>query len=153
MPRRDDRTPISDRVAAALTGDDPVLIREIEALERIASAGVAHVAANGKWPHWPLDRWITVLGFLGVIVAGVFTAGVRWTGVERDIERLNQTVSRIEDSIRTDREETRSLRALIVNGNNVGYASRVASPRQAERPKPLFGSDSHLDLTTGKDVQ
>lgn len=151
MPTRHDRTPLSDRVAAALTGDDPTLIREIEALERIASAGVARVAANGKWPHWPLDRWITVLGFLGVIVAGVFTAGNRWSGVERDIEILNRTVLRIEESIRADRDEMRSLRALIVNGEVVSMR-QSATPRQAERPTPLFGADSHLDLTTGKDA-
>lgn len=89
-------TPVSDRVRDAIPGDaDPQLVREIEMLERIASAGVAHVAANGKWPHWPLDRWITVCGFVGMILGGVWFAGGRWKDVEHDIASLKASVAQL----------------------------------------------------------
>lgn len=42
---------------------------------------------------------------------------------------------------------------VLVREGGIADVGRQTSPLQSERTKPLFGSDSHLDMTTGKDVQ
>jgi hypothetical protein len=146
MRHLDHHTPISARVQAALAGDDPTLIREVEMLERIASAGVVHVAANGKWPHWPIDRWITVLGFTGVIVGGLFFAGSQWTGVERDIHELKAAMTSLTRTVGTNRAEvSQEVRLLADQIRQATAAVGQPAPSPGRTPTtPVFPRDDRF---------
>jgi len=131
---------ISDRASDTIS--DRGLLREIEALERIAAGGVAHVAANGKFPHWPIDRWISVLGFTGVIISGIFFAGVRWSSVEAHIDLLQSSVDDlrrvhmgIEDRIDALADQ---LTRATENTTTTTTSTRPLPRRKTEPRTPIF---------------
>lgn len=138
------QTPISERVRVAITEEDPVLIRELEMLERIASAGVAHVAANGRWPHWPVDRWISVLGFSGVILGGLFVAGSKWSNVERDVAEVKAAVADLNSTVDYNRStQAQELRDLATQLRTVISAvTPVDTPRR--RATPTFAPEDRF---------
>lgn len=151
MRRRDD-TPLSDRVRAALTGEDPDLIREIEVIERTAAGKYASIAANGRWPHWPLQTWLSVIaavsGATTAILAFAFTIGGRYDRLTTAVDNHEGRLGRIEQTDqRQDRDIAILRRDVDSQSNNV-----PRSPRQSES-RPWFGSDSHLDMTTGREVR
>lgn len=67
------QTPLSERARAG----DRIDPDELAMLERIAANRAVQVAVNGKDPRdWTLERWMSVLKFIGVVVAGVI--GTVW---------------------------------------------------------------------------
>ena len=147
------RNPLSARVREALGEDDPGLVREIAALERIAMAGVAHVASNGKFPNWPIDRWILVVGFIGLVINNVFVSGGQWATINRDIDGLKSTVTEIGQTQRENRAaitaEMAAIRADLreerrrIVGDDGYPTAPTRTPRQAE-PRGTFPRDEQF---------
>jgi hypothetical protein len=119
---------------------DASLIRDIEGLERAASAGVAHAVVNNThWRDWPLERWLAVLTFAmaltGGIVGAIWMAGGEWAQIQRavaivpvlvagqaetkaELHRIGTAVGQIQDT------QQRSLSVVL-----------EATPRPASRPR------------------
>lgn len=76
------REPLSDRVKAALVTDDPMLIRELQMLERLASGNVSYVAANGRFPKWTVERYLLVCGFAASLFVQAFYLGGKLQNVD-----------------------------------------------------------------------
>lgn len=134
--------PVSERAKQALGTDDPDLVREIEILERLASGEVAHVAANGRFPHWPIDRWIQVCGFAGVIIGGLFFAGSEWSGVKRDIVimREESAVTKADVAKLTDeaQDTKQSLRVITNEISALRYQVEQVDDVRRRVPTPSF---------------
>lgn len=43
---------------------------------------------------WSVDRWISVLGFAGVLISGIFFTGMRWNSLDRDVTQLQGEMQR-----------------------------------------------------------
>lgn len=80
---------VSERVAAHAPMD-PDLLAQIRALERLALDRTVQVATNGKFPHWTVERWMTVLTFITVIFGWFFFVGGQWGTVKSDISELKR---------------------------------------------------------------
>lgn len=117
--------PLSDQVRA-LGGDD-ALVREIQKTEGIAMRGVAQVAANGKFPHWPIERWLLVAGIVANSLAYTFGAGGTWRGLSEDVGSLKAQFSSM--STRMDTLADR------VNDIRVDVARNTARDRDEAAPE------------------
>lgn len=85
---------VSERVAAE-HAIDPQLLSEIHALERMALGRALAVATNGKFPHWTVERWLSVLTFVGGVVVSIFFFGGEWTHVKQDVQRSTADIAAI----------------------------------------------------------
>jgi hypothetical protein len=79
-----------------LQGLNAEQLRYVLSLRRIASDRMVRVSSNGKFPFgWALERWMTVLTFVAVVIGGIWFGGGEWRGVKlmiedhgRDLEQL-----------------------------------------------------------------
>jgi hypothetical protein len=101
----------SERVRQA--GADPSLVREAARLEQLTAHGVSNVIANGKFPHWPVDRWISVVGFVGTFLTVVFVFGGRWYRVETAVADLSAKVERIDARVSSLSEKLDDVRVDV----------------------------------------
>ena len=150
-------TPVSDRVRAAITGEDPELVREVEALERMTSAGVAQAVVNNKDPRdWPLERWLTVLiaiiSLTGSILGAVWLLGGKYRQWEDNISTI--------PAIHIEMAEHRGIwRAIQAEQRRVAYelALRDPRPRQlspagaSRTPEPAFPRDEQFIVKPPED--
>lgn len=122
------------------------LIKEIEAVEKVAIAGVANASANGKFPHWPVDRWISVIGFTGAIIAAIFGAGSRWNRLSSDVDGLQRQVETL--SSKMDANQTQTDHRLDALANSVAEIKLQVTPPAVSvvpaRPRMTFPSDSQF---------
>jgi len=146
--------PVSERVRDLVSGADVVgdrrdlfqIVDEVQALERLSSARTVHVAANGKFPRFSIDRWIAIVGAAAAILSAAFVAGGRWSSVETaaadikelkaDIGAIRQDVSGVRGqvtAVTTEVEKNREAVDRRMNdfGENINRATEAA--RNAER--------------------
>lgn len=147
--------PISERVRAALTVEDPQLVRDIEWLEKASAGKVSHVATNGKHPRdWSPERWLQVAQFVFVIVGGIWFAGGKWAGVEQDIEELQASMAHVVTTVeRVDLEQrtTRSVISVLMREvDPPDPAAAFVSPRQADQAEPVFPRDERFIRRSGR---
>lgn len=128
---------VSERAAAALLPSDAQLIAEIRALERIALGRSLKVAANGKFPHWTLERYLAVIAFLFVVIGGIWFGGGEWRYVKDNIatfthrfDLLTQDVAAVKMKIETIERQDAERRDAVF---------RRANPEPAERSPTSFG--------------
>lgn len=139
--RHQQRRPLSARVREM---GDETLAQEVEAMERIAMAGVSSVAANGKFPHWPVERWLLVVGFAASIVASTFGAGGKWRALTSDVDEMKRNIATISNSLReTDNRVTMQLQGLSSQVQQLQEANDNSNGGNG-RPRPAFPDDSRF---------
>lgn len=113
---------IAERVAAALSVEDDELMGEVRALERIALGRSLKVAANGKFPHWTLERWMAVIAFIGGIVMAISFWGGEWRYVKDSISAFNgrfdaltQDVGAVKSKIEQIEQQDARRRQLVID--------------------------------------
>lgn len=96
------KEPLSAHLArtGGLTGED---LRHIANLERIAFAKTMAVTSNGKFPHWSIERWMSVLTFTSVLVGGIWFASTQWGDVKRGLDRVTADIESLRSSSAADR--------------------------------------------------
>jgi len=103
---------VSERVQDLVSSADVVgdrrdlrgLVDEVRAYERVFTAKTVHAAANGKFPHWPLQTWVVILCVLGTIGLNVFSAGGKWFAVETaasELKELRHEISGVREDLAT----------------------------------------------------
>jgi hypothetical protein len=81
--------------------------RYVEDLEQMYGARTIRVSRNGKFPGgWGLERWLSLLTFVTVVVGGIWFGGGEWKGVKlmieshgRDLSALVQTVTAVDQDL------------------------------------------------------
>lgn len=78
-----------------LSGLNAEQLRYVLSLRETVAARTVRVSTNGRFPHWSMERYITTLTFLSVIIGGIWFAGGEWQLMKINIASLTRTVDTI----------------------------------------------------------
>lgn len=136
-PRHGTGDTVSERAAAALLPSDQQLIAEIRALERIALGRSLKVAANGRFPHWSLERWLAVISFLIFVIGGIWFGGGEWRYVKDNIAIFGHRFDHLTADIAAVKSKIEAIERQDAERRDA--AARRAG-QEPERVPPSFGS-------------
>lgn len=107
----------SERVRELLGHADPALIAEVKGLERLAGSRTVAIAANGKFPHWSLERWLTVVTLVVTssgVIGGLWFASREWYGVKFDVASTRQQMSEQGQALKELDQSMQTLRIDVL---------------------------------------
>jgi hypothetical protein len=126
---------VSDRVSAAMAEDDPQLLAELRALERIALGRSVAIAANGRFPHWSPERWFAVLTFCMALFGTLFLLGGDWQSVKHDMTAMKVDMDQVKASQLENQQKLDALKAQIetIEKADEWYRTHPRAPAQFGR--------------------
>lgn len=135
---QDGRT-LRERVLENSPDIDKRLLTEIAGAEILAGSRSVYAAGNGKWPKdWTLERWMTVLTFLTVVIGWIFFTGGEWSRVKNDIKTASATLDNVSSDIKEIRawqvDGQRKIDALKVQIETIERSDEYY--RTHPRPRP-----------------
>lgn len=141
-----DESTVTERVRDAIISGDPAalpqLLSEVHALERLAYGRTVHVATNGKFPRWSIERWLAVAtacmaGVVSVIV-WIFAAGGEWRATREGVQELNRKMESLFQFQRATEQRLWELNQKIDANDRADEADRSG------RATPVFPRDEAL---------
>lgn len=130
--------PVSARLAEALGADHP-LVKDVGYLESVSAGQLAFVGRNNTFPHWPIERWISVIGFASTFIAIVFVAGNKWQNIETGQVDLTKRVSHVEQ---VQTEATNSMGNLTTRVTTLEAVRPLRIPSRT----PVFPREDHFAI-------
>lgn len=86
----------SERLRALVGHHEPELVAEVAGLERLANSRTVAIAANGKFPRWSLERWLTLVTLIVTssgVIGFLWFASREWYGVKFVVSTMQEQVT------------------------------------------------------------